>query len=403
MNTDFLKYLDFDIPPIAWILLALTALCGFLSCLLLCRRLRAIRSKVQADDSDPIPETGYPSVSVIVCAQSNGKNLPVFLREILNQDYPGEMEIIVVNDEHDVATEDAISLLERQHHNLYMTFAPAGTHALSRKKLSVTLGLKAARNQYVLLTCGNCRIENNIWLKLMMRHTISGADIVLGRSRLSVIGPTDDIEPAHLSPTHRFSRQWDLVRWLGAAALGHPFMGDGNNLAYKRELFFENKGFSNSLNLRNGDDDVFISQIAKGRTVALELSPDACVMDVDTMPDYIHSVMKRRRMFTAKHLPRAAFRHMGAIVLLNWLALTLGISATLLALPSPIAAIATLAILLACWIPMMFAWRRCGRSLMQFRPSCLRAPLLTLFLPFYNLRYLLQLRKETSDHLTYHL
>lgn len=403
MNTEFLNYLSLDIHPLAWAMLIPTAICGILFCTLLCRRLSAIRAKVETDDSQPIPETGYPSVSIIVCAQSNGKNLPVLLREILEQDYPGDVEIIVVNDEHDVATEDAISLLERQYHNIYMTFAPEKTRALSRKKLSITLGMKAARNEYVLLTSGNCRISSNIWLKLMMRHTIAGADIVLGRSRLSVITASDTIEPAHLSATHRFSRQWDLVRWLGSATRSHAFMGDGNNLVYKRELFFENKGFSNTLNLRNGDDDVFISQIAKGRNVALELSPDACVMDVDTMPDYIHSVMKRRRMFTAKYLPQAAFRYMGSIELLNWLTLALGIAAAIIAFPSPVVAAAAFVILLAGWIPAMFAWRKCGRSLQQFRPACFRAPFLMLRLPFYNLRYRLQLKKEIPDHLTYHL
>ncbi len=403
MNMGLAEYFSLDISVWAWVALMGGALCGLVMCLMLLRRLGAIDSKVLCDDMEPIPDDGYPSVSVIVYCQGNSGNLQSLLREILEQDYPAAMEVIVVNDEKNSATEDVVSVLERRYHNLYMTFAPNHTHALSRKKLSITLGLKASRNEYVVLTSGNCRIGSDIWLKLMMRHAIAGKDVIVGRSLLSSLDDEGMPVAAELKRMSRFDREWSLVRWLGAAVAGNAFMGDGNNLAYRRDLFFANKGFSKTLNLRYGDDDVYVSEISDGENTAVELSPDACVMDVDTMPEYIHGVMKTRRLFTSKYLPRGAFRYMGGISLLNWLMLFCCVAGAVLALPGLVGCAAGFVILAAAWIPVMFRWRRCGRSLLQYDPVCFTAPFLMLCHPFYNLKYKIKAHKEKGDNYTYYL
>lgn len=403
MNIELSEYISLDINVWAWAILPAAALFGAVMCRLLCRRLGMISNQVLDNDMEPIPEEGYPSVSVIVYCQGNSGNLQKLLPEILEQDYPGAIEVIVVNDEKNAATEDVVSLLERKYHNLYMTFAPNQTHALSRKKLSITLGLKAARNEFVVLTSGNCRIESEIWLRLMMRHAIAGKDVILGRSRLSTVDEEGSITAAQLGVMARFDREWNLVRWLGGAVAGHPFMGDGNNLAYRRDMFFSNKGFSKTLNLRYGDDDVFVSEIADEENTAVELSPDACVLDVDTMPEYIHGVMKTRRLFTSNFLPRSAYRYMGAISLMNWLMLLCCVAGAVIAMPSFVGCLSGMVILSGAWIPVMFMWRRCGRYLTQYRPACFMAPFLMLARPFYNLKYKMRARKEKGDNYTYYL
>ena len=40
-------------------------------------------------------------------------------------------------------------------------------------------------------------------------------------------------------------------------------MGVGRNLAYKKSLFFKNKGFASHINITSGDDDLFIQEVAK--------------------------------------------------------------------------------------------------------------------------------------------
>ena len=52
-------------------------------------------------------------------------------------------------------------------------------------------------------------------------------------------------------------------------------MGVGRNLAYKKSLFFDNKGFASHLHLPSGDDDLFIREVSTKNNVSIALSPSA--------------------------------------------------------------------------------------------------------------------------------
>ncbi|MCM1484103.1 MAG: hypothetical protein NC043_07185, partial [Muribaculaceae bacterium] len=298
------------------------------------------------------------------------------------------------------STEDVVSELELKYRNLYMTFAPERSRNLSRKKLSVTLGLKAARYPVVMLTCGNSRIESNIWLRLMMRHFIDGKDVVIGASRLCPI-EKDDETGADLSRLASFDTEWDSVRSLGAALARHPFMGDAANLAYSKSLFFANKGFSNNLNLLYGDDDIFINEVADRDNTAVELSPDSIVDVLDPNPEYMRRVLKLRRMFTSKYLPKGPYLYMGMVSLLNWLMVITGVAAAIMALPSAIPAAALLCVVIpGVWIPCAYAWRSTARAL-KLRAILLSVPFLTLWHPLYTLAYRIRSIRTRSENFTW--
>lgn len=92
--------------------------------------------------------------------------------------------------------------------------------------------------------------------------------------------------------------------WLGAAIAGHPFRASEYNLAYRREAFFRNKGFSRSLNLHFGDDDIFISEIAHGANTAVELGEESIVGLL--AHDYSYALKRAgmRHVFTESHIRR---------------------------------------------------------------------------------------------------
>ncbi len=56
---------------------------------------------------------------------------------------------------------------------------------------------------------------------------------------------------------------------------GNPFMGVRRNLAYRKELFFKNRGFSGYLNLRDGDDDLFINRVSNRENTRVEIDPES--------------------------------------------------------------------------------------------------------------------------------
>ena len=58
----------------------------------------------------------------------------------------------MVNEGESADVRDAVSMLRASHPNLYLTFTPEGVVNLSRKKLGITLGIKAARYDIAVLT-----------------------------------------------------------------------------------------------------------------------------------------------------------------------------------------------------------------------------------------------------------
>lgn len=222
-----------------------------------------------ANDGDLIYETEYPPISVIISARNESENLQKYLPYVLEQDYP-EFEVIVINDGSTDESEDVLSAFEEKYTNLYHTFTPDGARYISRKKLAVTLGIKASKHNWLVFTDADCRPASNDWLKLMARNFSPRTDIVLGYSAY-------EQEKGWFQRKAAFSNLFMSMRYLGFALIDKPYMGLGWNMAYRKELFFKNKGFSSHLNLQRGDDDLFINEAATPFNTRVETSPNAVI------------------------------------------------------------------------------------------------------------------------------
>lgn len=345
-----------------------------------------VRGKVNADSAEELPTEEafrYPTVSVIVYAEDDAPNLEVLLPQLLSQDYPTAYEVIVVNDGAIPATKDVIARLEREHSNLYMTFTPGQSRSLSRKKLAITLGIKAARYETVFHTTGNCQVPSKLWLKSMARHFIPGKDIVIGYAAPAAAA---DETPESNRRLHAFDQVLTAIEYLSWAIAGRPYRGTCHNLAYRREVFFNNKGFSRSLDLKYGDDDVFISQVSNGHNTAVELSADSMILCVENDPGQAHRTKKLRYGFTASKLRGHARLFFGSCFVAWWLSLLSAVALALFGLPSLIPLITATVLLLAGWITLMISWKRTSIALWS-RPTLLTFPWFMTIYPFYNLVY----------------
>src|SRR5687768_5552472 len=62
---------------------------------------------------------------------------------------------------------------------------------------------------------------------------------------------------------------------MSYALAGKPYMGVGRNLAYRKNLFFLNKGFSSINNIPSGDDDLFINKVATKNNTAIVVDKES--------------------------------------------------------------------------------------------------------------------------------
>ena len=108
--------------------------------------------------------THYPPVSVIICARNEDTNLKQHLPKILAQDYPA-FEVIVVDDNSDDGTTEYLFFLSQKEPRLKRTKTGNSNRMMAGKKFPLTLGLKAAANELVVLTDADCYPATNQWLK----------------------------------------------------------------------------------------------------------------------------------------------------------------------------------------------------------------------------------------------
>ncbi|MCL1943157.1 MAG: glycosyltransferase [Candidatus Azobacteroides sp.] len=230
--------------------------------------------------------TDYPSVSIIICSVDDSENLKKCLPSILEQDYP-VFEVIIVNDSFTVECRSLIHTYSKKYPNLYSTYIPEDAKYLSRKKLSITIAAKAAKYDVLLFTEPDCYVESKHWIRNMMRNFTPDTGIVLGYSRF-------ERKKGYLNRLASFDNLFSAMQYLGYAVNHRPYKGLGKNLAYRKELFFKNKGFAKYLYLQAGDDDLFVNQVATDSNTRIELSPESIPVSSVTRFDW-----KTRKMSNA--------------------------------------------------------------------------------------------------------
>lgn len=359
----------------------------------------SVGRRVTADsgrDDSVAADYVFPPMSVIVYSEDDAANLEVLLPQILDQDYPSPFEVIVVNDGAMDSTKDVIARLEQRYSNLYMTFTPQESRSLSRKKLAVTLGIKAAKYNVLLHTVGACQVPSDKWLRNMARHFDAHTDIVLGYA-----APSEQEGISHAwKRLHSFDQVRSAVKWLSWAIAGRPYRGTGCNIAYRREVFFSNKGFSRSLDLKYGDDDVFVSEVASGGNTAVELSTDSMLLHVQDAPGAMHKADKIRRDYTASRLRGHARLFFSSCSWAWWLLICSAVALAVVGLPSLVPAIAAGVVLLVTWIILMISWRKTSRALWS-RPLLLTFPWFMSYHPLYTLYYRIKGWRKRGSNLTW--
>ena len=215
-------------------------------------------------------ETDTPPLSVILVAKDAASDLQKNLPFILEQDYP-EYEVIVIYEQSsDDNCEDVLKLLQEKYPNLYHSFIPDSARYISHKKLGINMGIKASHHEWLVFTEPNCRPESNQWLRKMARNFTSDTDIVLGYSNY-------EKTKGWFNRKITFDTMLNSMRQLGRAIGGHPYMGCGRNLAYRKSLYYNQKGFASHLNLQRGEDDLFVNQTANKRNTRVEVSLESCM------------------------------------------------------------------------------------------------------------------------------
>ena len=228
----------------------------------------------------------------------------------------------------------------------------------------------------------------------MARHFVQ--EVVIGYSTPLI--PDDTPNP--WKRLHSFDSVRTAIEYLSWAIAGRPYRGDCHNLAYRRSLFFKNKGFSRSLHLKYGDDDVFVNEVANKRNTAVELSTASIVEVLSPYPQISHRNSKLRYCYTAKKLKTSARLFFGSSSLAWWSLTVSAIALSLTGLPSFLPMVVSGALWLILTITLMCTWRKSSLALGS-RPIFLTFPWFMTIEPLYNFYYRIKSYIKRGSNLTW--
>lgn len=236
---------------------------------------------------DEKENTLFPSVSVIICAKNERENLLAFLPKYLTQKYPN-YEVIVVNDHSVDDTADVLKAFALQHKHLKVVTVPDNDRFYGSKKFALTLGIKAAQYDRVLLTDADCKPTSDEWIEQMSKYS-GNNKIILG------VGNYEK-QKGLLNRLIRFETFYTAQQYLSFALTKLPYMGVGRNLAYHTELFFNNKGFASHQHILSGDDDLFINEVATKKNTQIAIDERAHTVS-DPKQTYKSWIRQKKRHF----------------------------------------------------------------------------------------------------------
>jgi glycosyltransferase involved in cell wall biosynthesis len=233
-------------------------------------------------------------VSVIICARDEAARLVVHLPGALVQTYPSTHEVIVVNHNSQDDTRFLLDEFKKTFKGLHIVNLEHEAIGIPGKKYPLSMGIKEARHEIVLLTDADCVPASEFWMQKMQDGYNNGIEVVLGYSPYKKA-------PGFLNKIIRFDTFHTALQYFSYALAGLPYMGVGRNLSYKKDVFLRNKGFSAINHLPGGDDDLFINKVANKKNTAIVVDPDTFTLSEPKKTFGEWYRQKTRHYSTARH------------------------------------------------------------------------------------------------------
>ncbi|MEA5459742.1 glycosyltransferase [Arcicella sp. LKC2W] len=271
-------------------------------------------AKVIQQDTPIIPIGKSHGVSVIVCAWNELVNLKELLPLLNAQEYP-TFEVIIVDDRSWDGTFDYLLGECSEYQKVRFLRIDQTPEHLSSKKYALTLGIKSAKYETILLTDADCRPQSINWIAGMAECLSTDKEIVLGFSPYFS-------EKGFLNNLIRYETFITAIQYFSFAITGVPYMGVGRNLMYKKSLFLQNKGFAKHTNILGGDDDLFMNDVANDKNTAVCLNPNTFMYSFPKTTWETWYRQKRRHLSVGKYYQFKNKALLGALAstqILSWI------------------------------------------------------------------------------------
>lgn len=244
-----------------------------------------------SSNGNPSTEEG---VTVVIAAHNEQKNLKTLIPKLFEQDYP-KFDVMIVNDRSTDRTKRLLEEMMAVYPKLRSVTVKYTPNHVTSKKFALTLGIKVAKNDVILLTDADCMPTSDQWIRKMTAPVREqGKTFAVGFSGYQE-------QNSLLNRWIQFETLMTALFYFSFGLWKSPFMAVGRNLCYRKSFFLEAKAFKGIWHLEGGDDDLFVNQYATGENCAMVISPEANTMSIpkENWKEYL--VQKKRHLHAGKY------------------------------------------------------------------------------------------------------
>ncbi len=232
------------------------------------------------------------SVSVVIAVRNESANIQNILNLIVNQDYNSNFfDIIIINDH---STDNTLQLI-----NNYITENTQEKIKVieaigNGKKNALREGISISTAELIVTTDGDCTVKPG-WLKSIVNYYNStNYKVILGpvvyENEESIIQKFFSLDFVSL-----------VASGAGSCGAGLPLMGNGANIAFKRDAYIATMNEGNNEKYASGDDVFLIHNVTKeygAKSIGFLRNSNAIVSTLP--PQNIKQFIKQRSRWASK-------------------------------------------------------------------------------------------------------
>lgn len=257
-------------------------------------------------------DNAHTTISVIIPARNEEKNIAACLQGIINQLYPSDLyEILVVDDFSTDRTAEVVQSYSNKNVTLISLQSFITEKINSYKKKAIEIAISQAKGDLIVTTDADCLVPK-LWLQTI-------ASFYKKNNAAFIAAPVSYFGENNFLKIFQ-SLDFIMLQGITGASVYKKFhsMCNGANLAYEKKVFYEVGGFAGIDNIASGDDMLLMHKIAERypERVLFLKSPDAIVQTkpADGLQEFLH-----QRIRWASKADKYADKKITAVLVLVYL------------------------------------------------------------------------------------
>jgi cellulose synthase/poly-beta-1,6-N-acetylglucosamine synthase-like glycosyltransferase len=236
--------------------------------------------------------------SIVVAMRNEQHNVAALLNSLTSLNYPKDkLEVILVDDfSEDLTVETLKEKLQDVDLDIkVISLKNEGlTHNRAFKKTAIQFGVAKAKHDWIATTDADC-VYKPEYLKLL-------------NAFIEKHKPKFVSAPVELAPANTLFQKMQALEFKGLVALGaaylqrdKPFLCNGANLAFRREVFMQLNGFKGFDHFESGDDVWFMHKVQERYPFELYFAMHEGLVVRSSPTENLSAFVNQRKRWTAKN------------------------------------------------------------------------------------------------------